>query len=65
MQYCRGGKKSKCFSPGSDFTEQISSGEHSRMDSAGLLRQGVVNIFLKETCMENDFDYVNHDNIKP
>ena len=35
------------------------------MDSAGVLRQGVINIFLKKTCTENDFVYVNHDNIKP
>ena len=24
-----------------------------------------VNIFLKKFCMENDFVYVNHDNVKP
>ena len=24
-----------------------------------------VNIFLKKVCMENDFVYVNHDNMKP
>ena len=24
-----------------------------------------VNIFIKKFCMENDFVYVNHDNIKP
>ena len=42
MQYCQGGKKSKRFSPGSDFTEQIFTGELSRGDSAVLLRQGVL-----------------------
>ena len=41
MQYCRGGKKSKLFSPGSDFTEQIFTRKLSRVDSAGVLRQGV------------------------
>ena len=39
MQYCRGGKK--LFSPGSDFTEQIFTGKLFRVDSAGVLRQGV------------------------
>ena len=34
MQYCWGGKKSKRFSPGSDFTEQIFTGELSGVDSA-------------------------------
>ena len=42
MQYCQGGKKSKRFSPGSDFTEQIFTGELSRGDSAVLLRQVVL-----------------------
>ena len=42
MQYCRGGKKSKRFSPGSDFTEQIFTGEISGLDSAGVLRQGMI-----------------------
>ena len=41
MQYCRGGKKSKRFSPGSDFTEQIFTGELSEVDLAGVLRQDV------------------------
>ena len=41
MQYCRAGKKSKIFSPGSDFTEQIFTGELSGVGSAGVLRQGV------------------------
>ena len=39
---CWGGKLSKCFSPGSDFTEQIFTGELVGMDSAGVLRQDVV-----------------------
>ena len=42
MQYCQGGKKSKRVSPGSDFTEQIFIRELSGLDSAGLLRQGVI-----------------------
>ena len=42
MQYRRGGKKSKRFSPGSDFTEQIFTGEPSGVESAGVLRQGVL-----------------------
>ena len=41
MQYCWGGKRSKRFSPGSDFTQQIFTGELSGADSAGVLRQGV------------------------
>ena len=41
MQYCRGGKKSKRFPPGSDFTEQIFTGELSEVDLAGVLRQDV------------------------
>ena len=42
MQYCRGGKLSKFFSPGSDFTEQIFTEELAGMDSAGVLRQDVL-----------------------
>ena len=42
MQYCWGGKLSTCFSPGSDFAEQIFTGELARMDSAGVLRQDVL-----------------------
>ena len=42
MQYCRGGKNSKCFFPGNDFTEQIFTGELSGVDSAGVLRQSVI-----------------------
>ena len=54
MQYCRGGKKLKRFSPGSDFTEQILTGELSGLDSAGVQRQDVYMIakvlkILKET----------------
>ena len=41
MQYCRGGKKSKRFPPGSDFTEQIFTGELSEVDLARVLRQDV------------------------
>ena len=41
MQYYRGGEKSKRFSPGSDFTEQIFTGEVSGVDSAGVPRQDV------------------------
>ena len=46
MQYCRGGTKSKRVSLGSDFTEQIFTGELSGLDSAGVLRQGVFMITL-------------------
>ena len=42
MQYCQGSKKSKRFSPGSDFTEHIFTGESYRLDSAGVLREGVI-----------------------
>ena len=42
MQHCRGGKKSKRFSPGGDFTDQIFIWELSGLDSAGVLRQGVI-----------------------
>ena len=35
-----GVKKSKRFSTGSDFTDQISTGELSGVDSAGIQRQG-------------------------
>ena len=48
MEYCWGGKKSKRFSPGSDFTEQIFTGEISGVDSAGVLRQGVCKAFIKK-----------------
>ena len=41
MQYCRGAKNSKRVSPGSDFTEEIFTGELSGVDSAEVLRQGV------------------------
>ena len=41
MQYCRGGKKSKRFSPGSDFAEQIFTGELFGVDSDKVLRQDV------------------------
>ena len=44
MQNFRVGKKSKLFSPESDFTEQIFTGERSRVDSAGVLRQGVKSV---------------------
>ena len=46
MQYCRGGKKSKRVSPGSDFTKQIFTGELSGVDPAGVPRQGVLMWFL-------------------
>ena len=46
MQYCWGGKKSKRFSPGSDFVELIFIGELSGMDSAGVLRHGVTEHFI-------------------
>ena len=45
-EYCQGGKKSKRFFPGSDFVEQIFTGELSEMDSAGVLRQGVMEHFI-------------------
>ena len=48
MQYCRGGKKSKRVSPGSDFKEQIFTGELSGVDSAGALRQDVTYVALDE-----------------
>ena len=44
MQNFRVGKKSKLFSPESDFTEQIFTGEPSRVHSAGVLRQGVKSV---------------------
>ena len=50
MQYCRGGKKSKRFSPGSDFTEQIFAGELSWVDSAGVMRQDVFTEHLWTTA---------------
>ena len=43
MQYCRGSKKSKCFSPVSDFMEQIFIGELSGLDPVRLMKQGVKN----------------------
>ena len=42
MQYCRGGKKSTRVSQGSEFTEQIFTGEISGLDSVEVLRQGVI-----------------------
>ena len=47
MQYCRGGNKFKHFSPRSDFTDLIFTGKLSGMDSAGVLRQGVLSIEQK------------------
>ena len=41
----------------------ISSIVPRRDNLNGKVRQ--VNIFLKKFCMENDFAYVNHGNIKP
>ena len=41
MQYHSESKKSKRFSPGSDLTEEIFTGELSGVDSAGVLRQDV------------------------
>ena len=55
MQYCRGAgevKKSKRFSPGSDFTEQIFTGELSRVDSTGVLRQGVLKFENEQVFIE-------------
>ena len=40
--YWRGGKKSKCFLPGSDFTDQIFTDFLSSVDSTGELREGVL-----------------------
>ena len=37
-----GGRKSKPFSPGTDFVALIFTGELSRVDSSGVLRQGVM-----------------------
>ena len=37
-----GGKTSKCFLPGSDFTKQIFTGELSGVDVAEVLRKGVL-----------------------
>ena len=49
MQYCQGSEKSKRFSPGNDFTEQSFTGELSGVDSARVLRQGVLfNIFISD-----------------
>ena len=42
MQYRQLGKKSKRFSPGSDFMDSIFPGDLSEVDSAGMLRQGVI-----------------------
>ena len=46
MQYCLGGKKSRRVSLGSDFTEQIFTGELSGVDSTGVLSKGVQIITL-------------------
>ena len=46
MQYCRGGKKSKRFSPGSDFTDSIFTGELFGVDSALLLKHGAFTVTL-------------------
>ena len=48
MQYCRGGKKSQCFSPGSDFTEQIFIRELSEVDSPKVMRQDVFIIQIRK-----------------
>ena len=47
MQYCQGSKKSESFSPGSDFTGQCFTEDLSGLDSAGVLRQGVCNMFCQ------------------
>ena len=44
--------KSKRFSPGSDFTEQIFTGELSRVDSTGVLRQGALKIANEQVFIE-------------
>ena len=53
MQYCRRRKKSKRFSPGSYFAEQIFTGKPSGEDSARGLRQGVLITFIKTNCLLN------------
>ena len=46
------------------LTEVLISSILPRLDNLnGKCR--LVNMFLKKFCMENDFFYVNHDNIKP
>ena len=47
----QGGKKSKAFLPGSEFTGQIFTEELSGVDSAGVLRQGVdvVDVVLRNS----------------
>ena len=46
MQYCLGGKKSRRVSLGSDFTEQIFTGELSGVHLTGVLSKGVQIITL-------------------
>ena len=42
MHYCQGGKISKRFTPGSNFTDQIFTCELFGVDSAGVLRQRLI-----------------------
>ena len=61
MQYCQGGKKSKRFSPGSDFTEQIFTGELSRGGFSCVTGTGCVGlIYDYSTNWKGRFKIKNH-----
>ena len=52
-----GGRKSKPFSPGTDFAGLISTGELFGVDSAGVVRQGVLTVPL-EHIYESNFSNI-------
>ena len=62
MEYCRRDKKSKHFSSGNDFTNQIFTGKLSRVDSVRVLRQGVISspYFIPLRQSEHEMPKVEH-----
>ena len=56
MQYCRGGKYSKRFSPGSDFTQQGTiRGGFSRGTETGCLKSQELTPLVWYLCIDNVF----------
>ena len=58
MQHCRGGKISKLFLPGSDFTDQIFTGDSPEWIQAGCLNHATLMNDLENVpisfCMVSD-----------
>ena len=61
MQYSRGGKKSKRFSPASNFTDHTFTMELSGVDSAGVLRQSVCDIVELNCCLSSNVKFMLGD----